>query len=257
MHNDARCGTIALRDQHRVSRTLSTSSSCATRCLRCRRSCCHATRAEREAHARDGGVQAPEVRGEERSVQRRAAEPTRRDDRRRPRRLGSAARAGAAQRAGTQQRSRRPKRQPLPAGLPRREIRHEPESTTCRCGCELKRIGEDVAEKLDYTPGVFSVERHVRGKWVCAQCETLVQAPVPAHVIDKGIPTSGLLAQVLVAKFQDHLPLYRQEQIFERAGLAIPRSTLAQWVGECGARAAAAGRGARHGAAHARRAARR
>jgi transposase len=127
-----------------------------------------------------------------------------------------------------------PKRTPLPAELPRREIRHEPERTTCRCGCELKRIGEDVAEKLDYTPGVFSVERHVRGKWVCAQCETLVQAPVPAHVIDKGIPTSGLLAQVLVAKFQDHLPLYRQEQIFERAGLAIPRSTLAQWVGECG-----------------------
>ncbi|MGH7633368.1 MAG: IS66 family transposase, partial [Gemmatimonadaceae bacterium] len=128
-----------------------------------------------------------------------------------------------------------PKREPLPAGLPRREIRHEPQSTTCRCGCELKRIGEDVAEKLDYTPGVFSVERHVRGKWVCAQCETLVQAPVPAHVIDKGMPTCGLLAQVLVAKFQDHLPLYRQEQIFERAGLAIARSTLAQWVGECGA----------------------
>ncbi|MGH7633195.1 MAG: IS66 family transposase, partial [Gemmatimonadaceae bacterium] len=128
-----------------------------------------------------------------------------------------------------------PKREPLPAELPRREIRHEPESTTCRCGCELKRIGEDIAEKLDYTPGVFSVERHVRGKWVCAKCETLVQAPVPAHVIDKGIPTAGLLAQVLVAKFQDHLPLYRQEQIFERAGLPIPRSTLAQWVGECGA----------------------
>jgi transposase len=127
-----------------------------------------------------------------------------------------------------------PKRAPLPAELPRREIRHEPESLTCRCGCELKRIGEDVAEKLDYTPGVFSVERHVRGKWVCEKCETLVQAPVPAHVIDKGLPTCGLLAQVLVAKFQDHLPLYRQEQIFERAGLPIPRSTLAQWVGECG-----------------------
>jgi transposase len=127
-----------------------------------------------------------------------------------------------------------PKRQPLPAELPRREIRHDPESTTCRCGCALERIGEDVAEKLDYAPGVFTVERHVRGKWVCAKCETLVQAPVAPHVIDKGIPTSGLLAQVLVAKFQDHLPLYRQEQIFGRAGLPIPRSTLAQWVGECG-----------------------
>ncbi len=92
-----------------------------------------------------------------------------------------------------------------------------------------------MAEKLDYAPGVFTVERHVRGKWVCAKCETLVQAPVAPHIIDKGIPTTGLLAQVLVAKFLDHLPLYRQERIFERAGLAIARSTLAQWVGECGA----------------------
>lgn len=127
-----------------------------------------------------------------------------------------------------------PKRQALPANLPRREIRHEPESTMCRCGCQMKRIGEDVAEKLDYLPGVFSVERHVRGKWACAKCETITQAPVDAHVIDKGIPTTGLLAQVLVAKYADHLPLYRQETIFGRAGLAIPRSTLAQWVGSCG-----------------------
>jgi transposase len=128
----------------------------------------------------------------------------------------------------------KPKRQALPANLPRREIHHEPENTTCGCGQAMKRIGEDVAEKLDYQPGVFTVERHVRGKWVCACCEKLVQAPVAPHIIDKGIPTTGLLAQVLVAKFLDHLPLYRQEHIFERAGLAIARSTLAQWVGECG-----------------------
>ena len=93
-----------------------------------------------------------------------------------------------------------------------------------------------MAEKLDYVPGVFIVERHVRGKWACAKCQTLTQAPVAAHVIDKGIPTAGLLAQVLVAKYADHQPLYRQENIFGRAGLAIPRSTLAQWVGTCGAR---------------------
>lgn len=104
---------------------------------------------------------------------------------------------------------RRPKRLPLPPELPRREIRHELDSTRCACGCELKRIGEDVAEKLDYTPGSFTVERHIRGKWVCHHCETLIQAPVPAHVIDKGLPTTGLLAQVLVAKYHDHLPLYR------------------------------------------------
>jgi transposase len=127
-----------------------------------------------------------------------------------------------------------PKRQPLPAQLPRRDIAHEPESTTCSCGCQMKRIGEDVAEKLDYTPGIFTVERHIRGKWACAQCQSITQAPVDAHVIDKGIPTSGLLAQVLVGKYADHLPLYRQEAIFGRSGLAIPRSTLAQWVGACG-----------------------
>lgn len=127
-----------------------------------------------------------------------------------------------------------PKRQPLPTHLPRTDIHHEPNSTTCQCGCQLKRIGEDVAEKLDYVPGIFSVERHIRGKWACTQCETLTQAAVDAHIIDKGIPTAGLLAQVLVAKFADHLPLYRQEAIFGRAGLAIPRSTLGAWVGSCG-----------------------
>jgi transposase len=129
---------------------------------------------------------------------------------------------------------KQPKREPLPAHLPRQEIRHEPANTTCGCGQAMQRIGEDVAEKLDYQPGVFTVERHIRGKWVCSCCEKLVQAPVAPHVIDKGIPTTGLLAQVLVAKYLDHLPLYRQERVFERAGMAIARSTLAQWVGECG-----------------------
>jgi transposase len=127
-----------------------------------------------------------------------------------------------------------PKRRPLPAHLPRVEVHHEPEHTTCECGSALERIGEDVSEKLDYTPGVFQVERHIRGKWACATCQTLIQAPVPPQVIDKGVPTAGLLAQVLVAKYADHQPLYRQEAIFERAGVAIPRSTLAQWVGVCG-----------------------
>ena len=130
----------------------------------------------------------------------------------------------------------KPRRVALPATFPRREIRHEPERTRCSCGCSLERIGEDVSEKLDYTPGVFEVERHIRGKWVCRRCERLIQAPVPPHVIDKGIPTAGLLAQVLIAKYLDHAPLYRQESIFERAGLALPRSTLAQWVGVCGLR---------------------
>ena len=129
-----------------------------------------------------------------------------------------------------------PKRAPLPAHLPRTDIHHEPDDITCACGCQRVRIGEDISEKLDYMPGVFTVERHIRGKWACKACETLIQAPVPPHVIDKGIPTIGLLAQVLVAKYGDHLPLYRQERIFERAGLAIPQSTLGEWVGVCGVR---------------------
>src|SRR3984957_9572178 len=132
----------------------------------------------------------------------------------------------------------KPRRVALPASFPRREVHHEPEKTECHCGCRLERIGEDVSEKLDYTPGVFEVERHIRGKWVCRRCETLTQAPVPPHVIDKGIPTAGLLAQGLMPKYLDHMPLYRQEGIFGRAGLALPRSTLAQWVGACGVRLA-------------------
>ncbi|MCA0406038.1 IS66 family transposase [Comamonas thiooxydans] len=136
-----------------------------------------------------------------------------------------------------------PKRTALPQHLPRHDVPHEPADTTCHtpgCGQPMQRFGEDVAERLDYQPGVFSVERHVRGKWACRCCSQrgegrIVQAPVPAHVIDKGIPTAGLLAHLLVAKFLDHLPLYRQEAIFERAGHLIARSTLAQWVGQCGA----------------------
>ncbi|MDP2366863.1 IS66 family transposase [Rhodoferax sp.] len=132
---------------------------------------------------------------------------------------------------------KQPKRAALPPELPRVEMHHEPESTSCTtpgCGCILRRIGEDISEKLDYTPGLFTVERHIRGKWACGKCQTLTQAPVPAQIIDKGMATSGLLAQVLVAKYADHLPLYRQETIFARAGMALPRSTLAQWVGVCG-----------------------
>jgi transposase len=138
-------------------------------------------------------------------------------------------RACAAERAPRQQ----AKRQRLPAQLPRQQFEHEPEATEC-CGQAMRRMGEDVAEKLDYRPGVFTVHRHVRGKWVCACCQTLKQALVAPHIIDKGIATAGLLAHVLVAKYADHLPLYRQETIYARAGAPIPRSTLAQWVGSCG-----------------------
>jgi transposase len=127
-----------------------------------------------------------------------------------------------------------PKRQALPAHLPRRDVLHEPATTRCSCGCQLKRIGEDVSEKLDYAPGTFSVERHVRGKWACAKCQTLIQAPVPACVIDKGIATAALMAHVVVSKYIDHQPLYRLEGILGRAGFEVPRSTQAEWIGAIG-----------------------
>jgi transposase len=88
-----------------------------------------------------------------------------------------------------------PRRAPLPPHLPRTVLHHERENTTCACGCALKRFGPDISEKLDYTPGVFTVERHIRGKWACARCQSLVQAPVPAQVMDRGLPTAGPLAQ--------------------------------------------------------------
>jgi len=129
---------------------------------------------------------------------------------------------------------RPPKRAPLPPQLPRTDIRHDPEERQCPCGCQLKLVRDEISEKLDYVPGVFSVERHIRGVWACPGCETISQAPMPPYVIDKGLATPGLLAQVLVNKYADHLPLHRQEGIFARAGVRIPRSTMAQWVGLCG-----------------------
>lgn len=130
--------------------------------------------------------------------------------------------------------AKQPKRQPLPRELPRVEFRYEPASTACTCGCQLKRIREDVSEKLDYEPGTFSVQRHVRGVWACPRCEQMTQEPMPAHVIDKGLPATGLLAQILISKFVDHMPLYRQENAFQRSGVLVPRSTMAHWVGRCG-----------------------
>ena len=136
--------------------------------------------------------------------------------------------------SGTMHPPRKARRQPLPPQLPRVDIRHDPESTQCDCGCELERIGADVSEKLDYVTGHFCVERHIRSKWACRSCETVVQAPVDPHVIDGGIPTTRLLAHILTAKYADHQPLYRQRQGFGREGMVLATSTLADWVGRCG-----------------------
>lgn len=130
-----------------------------------------------------------------------------------------------------------PKRVALPAHLPRVETRHEPESCTCgRCGKALTPIGEHVSEKLDCKPLEFFVRRDVHPQYACRACETITAVPVPPALVDRGIAAPGLLAQVLIAKYVDHAPLYRQEGIFARSGVAIPRSTLAEWVGVCGVR---------------------
>lgn len=110
------------------------------------------------------------------------------------------------------------------------------EATHCACGEALKRIGEEISEQLDCVPAQFFVLRHIRGKYACACCQRVQAAPVPAQMIDKGIPAPGLLAQVAVAKHDDHLPLYRQTEIYARAGVHIPRSSMAQWLGICGVR---------------------
>ena len=113
----------------------------------------------------------------------------------------------------------KPKRRLLPDHLHTIRIEHEPASTQCSCGCQLRRIGEDVSEKLHFRPAQFYKEQHVRGKWVCDQCDTLTQQAMPAYVIDKGIASPELLSHVLLSKYADHLPLYRQRLIYQRAGI--------------------------------------
>jgi transposase len=121
----------------------------------------------------------------------------------------------------------------LPAHLPRRTVVHSPKSCQCpECGSILRRLGEDISEMLDYVPGYFQVIRHVRPKLSCAQCSKIVQQSAPLRPIDRGLPTAALLAQVLVSKYADHCPLYRQVGIYRRAGLDLDRATLASWVGE-------------------------
>ena len=127
-------------------------------------------------------------------------------------------------------------RQALPASLPRIDHHHEILETHCACGQAFKRIGEEISEQLDCVPAQFFVLRHIRGKYACACCQTIQAVPMPAQMIDKGIPAPGLLAQVAVAKHDDHLPLYRQSEIYARSGVHIPRSSMAQWIGICGVR---------------------
>jgi transposase len=125
----------------------------------------------------------------------------------------------------------------LPSHLPREEIVIEPKSTACPCcGGAMHVMGEDRSERLDVTPAQFKVIVTRRPKYACRACEgAVVQAPAPARLIEAGIPTETLVAHVLVSKYADHCPLYRQAQIYTRQGVDLDRSTLADWVGRAAA----------------------
>jgi len=125
----------------------------------------------------------------------------------------------------------KPKRKPLPPNLPRNEKQLSP-GETCACGGKLRTLGEDVTEELEYVPGRFVVNRIVRPRMACSACEKIVQVPLPSRPIERGRPGPGLLAHVLVSKYADHCPLYRQSGIYEREGIDLDRSTLADWVGK-------------------------
>ena len=130
-------------------------------------------------------------------------------------------------------------RKPLPADLPRVDVIHDiaEEDKQCGCGVALSCIGQDISEKLDYVPAKLRVIRHVRLKYACKSCEgvedespTVKIAPVPVQLLPKSIASEGLIAHLIVSKFADGLPLYRQQKIFNRMGIELSRATMANWV---------------------------
>jgi transposase len=125
----------------------------------------------------------------------------------------------------------KPVRRPLPESLPREIVTHSSEPQCPECAAEMRVLGEDVSEILEYVPSHFKVIRHVRPKLSCPKCQKIVQAEAPSRPIARGLAGPGLLAHVLVSKYCDHLPLYRQSQIYLRDGIDLDRSTLADWVG--------------------------
>jgi transposase len=125
-------------------------------------------------------------------------------------------------------------RRTLPDHLPRREETHEPSACTCpRCGSDrMRKVGEDVTEVLEYVPGRFEVVRHVRPAYSCAKCEAMAQAPMPELPIPRAMAGASVLAHVIMSKYADHLPLYRQAEIYARDGVELDRGLLASWVGK-------------------------
>src|SRR5690348_16825631 len=127
--------------------------------------------------------------------------------------------------------AQKPARRPLPQHLPREDLRHPAPCTCPTCGGALRRIGEEITETLDYVPGRFKVIRHTREQLSCRSCDNIVAAPAPVHAIARGRAGAGLRAHIVVSKYDDHLPLYRQAEIFARQGINLETSTLSGWVG--------------------------
>ena len=139
--------------------------------------------------------------------------------------------ATEAQSAGRKIR-KKSERKPLPAHLPREEKIYPPAEQACpACGAELRHLGDDISEQLEFVPASFRVIRHIRPKMTCTCCDCIVQAPAPSRPIERGMAGPGLLAHVVVSKFADHLPLYRQSVIYAREGVELDRGLLADWVG--------------------------
>ena len=125
------------------------------------------------------------------------------------------------------------KRKKLPADLPREEVILEPDAKCDSCGGEsFRKIGEDVSEILERIPESYKVIKYIRPRCVCTNCDNIAQAYAPSKVIDKGIAGPGLLADIFVDKYSNHLPAYRQSQMFARDGIDIPRSTISSWLGQ-------------------------
>ena len=129
-------------------------------------------------------------------------------------------------------RRKSPGRRPLPEHLPRREIVHTPDCTCPACGSAMRKVGEDVSEVLDYIPGRFEVIRHIRPAFSCRRCESMAQMPMPSLPVERGRPSAALLAHILVSKYCDHTPLYRQAGIYAREGVDLDRALMANWVGK-------------------------
>src|SRR5438309_8901540 len=127
--------------------------------------------------------------------------------------------------------AQKPARRPLPEHLPREDVVHPAPCACPTCGGALRRISEEITETLDYMPVRFKVVRHIREKLSCRACDTVVAAPAPDHAIARGRAGAGFLAHILVSKYDDHLPLYRQAEIFARDGVSLETSTLSGWVG--------------------------